>query len=113
MNLRKSVEVKPLSDEEILKEVYRIIHSQLKGVKVYLFGSRAKGTARPNSDFDIALEWHSKIPFVTLAKIREKLEELPTLKSFDIIDLNRVSQEFRNEVSETGVLLNEKFGKEA
>jgi len=73
------IRVRPLSDEEILSEVVSIVSRYLPKSTVYLFGSRASGRARKNSDFDIAIEWKEKI--------REKLEELPTLKSFDLVDL--------------------------
>ena len=74
-------------------------------VEVILFGSRAKGTAKPYSDFDIAIEWKEKIPLHTMAKIREELDKLPTLKSFDLIDLKRVSGNFIETVRKTGVIL--------
>jgi hypothetical protein len=40
-----------------------------------------------------------------MAKIREELDKLPTLKSFDLIDLKRVSGNFIETVRKTGVIL--------
>ena len=104
MNM-KELFPEPLSDEEIYREVIRIIAKYLPDARVYLFGSRAKGTAKPYSDFDIAIEWKEKIPLHTMAKIREELDKLPTLKSFDLIDLKRVSGNFIETVRKTGVIL--------
>ncbi len=99
------IRVRPLSDEEILSEVVSIISHYLPEATVYLFGSRASGRAKENSDFDIAIEWKEKIPLSTISRIREKLEDLPTLKSFDIVDLKRCSEEFVRSVKERGVVL--------
>jgi type I restriction enzyme S subunit len=99
------IKVKPLPEKEIPQKAAEIIIKYLPDAKVYLFGSRAKGTAKPYSDFDIAIEWEEKIPLHTMAKIREELDRLPTLKSFDLIDLKRVSSSFVETVRKTGVVL--------
>ncbi len=96
------IKVKPLSEEEILSNVVSIITFYLPESTIFLFGSRASGEARENSDFDIAVEWKDKIPLSTMSKIREKLEELPTLKSFDVVDLRMCSEEFARFVKEKG-----------
>ena len=96
---------RPLTDKEICQEVVKIIAKYLPDSRVYLFGSRARGTAKPYSDFDIAIEWKEKIHLSTMAKIREELDKLPTLKSFDLIDLKRVSSNFIETVRKTGVIL--------
>ena len=46
------IRVKPLTDEEILKKIVEIVSKYLPDCRIYLFGSRAKGTAKKNSDFD-------------------------------------------------------------
>ncbi len=99
------IRVRPLTDEEILKKVVEIVSKHLPQCRIYLFGSRAKGTARENSDFDIAVDCGSKVPFSVMARIEEELEELPTLKSFDLVDLSLVSEDFRKTVKRTGVIL--------
>ncbi len=101
----KKLRIRPLSDDEILKEVVGIISEYLPDARVYLFGSRAEGTAKPYSDFNIAVEWKEKIPLPTIVKIRTKLEKLPTLKSFDLVDLNRMPDFFVKAVRKRGVIL--------
>ena len=102
------IKVKPLNDREILLKVVQTVKNYLPEATVYLFGSRAQGRERKNSDFDIAIEWKEKVPLCTIYRIREELEELPTLKSFDIVDLKRCSREFAESVRETGVILYER-----
>ena len=56
--------------------------------RVVLFGSRAKGTALPESDIDIAV---SGVQDVEL--LREALEELPTLYKIDLVSLDDCANE--------------------
>ena len=74
--------------EEILQEIIRIcINNSV--TKVILFGSRAKGTALERSDIDIAVCGAEDIE-----KLREELEDIPTLYTIDVVDMD----ECRNEL---------------
>jgi predicted nucleotidyltransferase len=63
--------------------------------RVFLFGSRADGTAHERSDIDIGIEGPQPVPQATLASIQEELEEAPTLYTIDVVDFRRVSEKFR------------------
>jgi predicted nucleotidyltransferase len=63
--------------------------------RIFLFGSRAEGTARERSDIDIGIEGPCPVPHEALALIQEELEEAPTLYSVDIVDFSRVPEKFR------------------
>jgi len=68
---------------------------ELAGVRAVLFGSRARGAARPRSDFDLGLLGAAPVPALLLERIRDALEDLPTLVRFDLVDLGRASPAFR------------------
>ena len=51
--------------------------------KVFLFGSRAKGTALERSDIDIAVSGVNDIGLLI-----QKVGELPTLYSIDIVNMD-------------------------
>src|SRR5438270_14068586 len=51
--------------------------------RVFLFGSRAAGTARDRSDIDIGIEGPAPVPQAALAAIQDEIEEAPTLYSID------------------------------
>lgn len=72
-----------LTEKEIklIKTVFRR-HPEVIEVKIY--GSRAMGSQRPNSDIDIAV-W-GKIDIRLIGKIIRELDELPLPYSFDVTD---------------------------
>lgn len=52
--------------------------------RVTLFGSRASGTNRENSDVDLIMEFYAPVTLVTLSAIKLSLEEMLCLR-VDII----------------------------
>ena len=68
--------------EEVIEEVADLCR-QFHAKKVILYGSRAKGTARERSDIDIAVSGVENFELLV-----EKVEELPTLYSVDIINMD-------------------------
>ena len=67
--------------------------------RVFLFGSRAEGTARPRSDIDIGIEGPAPVPREAMALIEEELEEAPTLYTIEVVDFARVPENFRRVAS--------------
>ena len=76
---------------------------QGKKVKIYLFGSRAKGSYTERSDIDIAVLSDKDISF-ELALLREIIENSNLPQTVDVIDLNTVDSEFREQILKEGVL---------
>lgn len=68
--------------DEIMKSVIKICR-EYNAREVYLFGSRAKGTATARSDFDIAVAGASDFE-----ALEEAIDEIPTLYSFDIVNMD-------------------------
>jgi predicted nucleotidyltransferase len=66
------------------------------GFGAYLFGSRAGGRARRESDWDIGLIGPEPLGGAAVERIREALDELPTLHRFDVVDLSTVPASFRS-----------------
>ena len=73
--------------EEILQEIIRICKNN-SVTKVILFGSRAKGTALERSDIDIAVYGVEDIE-----KLREELEDITTLYTIDVVDMDECGNE--------------------
>ena len=62
---------------------------------VFLFGSRADGSARANSDWDIGVHRRSAVAGHVMEYAREALESIRTLHSFDLVDFARTTPSFR------------------
>ena len=62
--------------------------------RVFLFGSRAAGSATERSDIDIGIEGPAPVPRSALAAIHEELEEAPTLYTIDVVDFRRAPESF-------------------
>ncbi len=92
----------------IRENLYNDIISVIKnfGVKkAILFGSRARGNYKPNSDIDIAFVFNNtdKDNFI---KMQTKLEDLNTLYKFDIVDFNTLKNDrFKEEIIKDGIVI--------
>lgn len=93
-----------MEDGEILDAIISIVLNYCHPEKLVLFGSRAKGTNSPGSDFDIA--FYGQVPDIqTEWKIRNALNAIPTLKGIDIVWIEKVEKEFREIIESTGRII--------
>ena len=96
-NVKDKIVLRSLEDMDIIKEkkvlfmnIETIKDAVLKLVdqypisKVILFGSRANGTNRENSDIDLIMEFYAPVTLITLSAIKLSLEEILHL-SVDVI----------------------------
>jgi|AntAceMinimDraft_10_1070366.scaffolds.fasta_scaffold73634_3 predicted nucleotidyltransferase len=85
-------------------EMLNIINGHLPSVKVYLYGSRARGDHSAASDIDIALDVGEKIDFGIIGNIKEALGESTIPFFVDVVDLKNVSSDMRDEILKDGVI---------
>jgi len=90
-----------------IREVFQHMETSLRGYKVILFGSRARGNADPSSDFDMGVIGEHPLDLKSFYKIADALEELPTLYRIDWVDLNRTSEKLRKQALKEGKVLYE------
>jgi uncharacterized protein len=73
---------------------------------LYLYGSRATGTANAGSDYDFALIAPLILEQAELEGIRESLSEiLPGRPDVDCVDLRRIPLTLAAQILETGIVL--------
>lgn len=84
--------------------IIKLLTVLFPNAKIYLFGSRARGTERPESDIDIAIDIGSIIHFLELAKARNIVEALYIPQKIDIVDLTSVDKEMREIILKEGIL---------
>jgi len=67
---------------------------------IYLFGSRVRGSARPDSDLDICIKkYNSEVPLETIAKLREKLINSNLPFEVDLVDYYYLNEDFRKAIA--------------
>lgn len=89
--------------EQELQLLYQIFSQHAEIEKVVLFGSRAMGNYRPNSDIDLVFWGHIDTPLHAL--IQAQLDELPLPYLFDT--------KIFSEITHSGLRQHiEQFGKE-
>lgn len=97
----------PAQVDEPIKAIVRIIRKYLpeKAYSIYLFGSWARADALPHSDLDIAISGADPVEGLTLARIRDELDDLPTLRKVDLVDLPSVGQGLRQSILDNHLAL--------
>lgn len=76
-----------MTAEEVIQEVAKLCR-YFHAKQVILYGSRARGTARERSDIDIAVTGAENFDLLV-----EKVEELPTLYSVDLVNMDTCKNE--------------------
>jgi uncharacterized protein len=94
---------------QYLQEVRRILLNRLQryDVKIYLFGSMARGELRKASDIDVAVLPIGSLPDGVLSEIREELENSRVPYRVELIDLGKASPGFASHVQKAGILWND------
>jgi len=104
----KTLSYKDEKISKLLKEVVSIFKKNIKiPFKLYLFGSFATGKAIYFSDVDLALETKEDLDEREIRKLREKLENIRTLRKIDFVYLNKASKNIKDTVKKEGVILYE------
>ena len=75
-----------------------VVAEQLNGIsfQLFLFGSQSNLAALKNADIDIGIDAERQLTATEINSIKSKLDDLPTLYEFDIVDFNKVTNNFKN-----------------
>lgn len=101
---------KTIEFEQIEKDYLSILRKHVmqkmqgEDVKIYLFGSWARGIQRNSSDIDIAIEYKSGEGYSRISELRESIEESSIPYRVDVVDIRRVSKDFAEKVRKDGVV---------
>jgi predicted nucleotidyltransferase len=82
--------------------------SETEPLEVFLFGSRATGTADLRSDFDIGIRAGRRLDGREMAEIRDRLEALPILQTVDVVDFSCVSAAFESVATRDRIMIYER-----
>lgn len=91
-------------DKETQDKIIKIIQALMPTAKIYLFGSRARGTHDEWSDIDIALDTGVKIPYVHVDEIISILKATNIPYKIEVVDFQSVSQAMRDSIARDGII---------
>ena len=93
-----------MDHQELIKKIV-LKNAPKDEFDVYLFGSRAKGTAKKFSDFDVGFlgKDHKRLNGVTVNNIEQEFEDQLVPYFVDLVDLWTVPEDFRQNVLKEGV----------
>lgn len=89
-----------IKEKEMMIKLLKVLFPT---AKIYLFGSRARGTHQVTSDIDLALNTGSRISSLELAKAKNVLEALNIPQTIDIVDINSVPTELKEIIAKEGI----------
>ena len=73
--------------------------------KIWVFGSRVTGQAKPYSDVDLAVDIGEPLPLGMLAKLSSEFEESTLPYKVDIVDWHSISDTFRDKILQDRIRL--------
>ena len=76
---------------------------QNQPVRIYLFGSWARGEAKRSSDVDIAIESREDMSFL-IGEFREALENSCIIYNVDVVDMNFAAESLCKKIREEGIV---------
>lgn len=76
---------------------------QNQPVRIYLFGSWARGRAKRSSDVDIAIESGEDMSFL-IGEFREALENSCIVYNVDVVDMNFAAESLCKKIREEGIV---------
>lgn len=97
MNLKHSIAQK----EALLHIIISVVVDYIHPKRIILFGSRVRGRNKKYSDFDIAVEG-AEIDIRIERMLKEILDDKLGIYSVDLINLDKVDNEFKRLVLENG-----------
>jgi len=88
-----------------LVQIVEMAKSLLAVKRIWLFGSRARGDARPTSDVDLGFELASQDHWSRF--VFDADEEVRSLLHFDFVNMNRCHSDLLTIIKKEGILLYE------
>jgi type I restriction enzyme S subunit len=78
-----------------LDMVLEVLHRRIPDRSVWVFGSRANGKARKYSDLDLVIQGSEALPNDVYAQLVEDFDESNLPIRVDILDWNRIDDDFK------------------
>lgn len=94
----------PVSVQRVVEQGVRAVDPK----RVVLYGSRARGDARENSDFDLAFVFPEAQHGAWIRFLADLDDAALTLRPVDLVDWNEASAPLREQIRKEGIILYER-----
>jgi predicted nucleotidyltransferase len=91
-------------DKAIQEKIVDIISALIPNAKIYLFGSRARGTHSKWSDIDLALDTGKPLTNTNIDEVKSVLAATNIPYKVDVLDFQTVSTEMQVSIKRDGIL---------
>lgn len=81
---------------KVKEQIIKVIEIFYPDAKIYLFGSRARGTHNERSDIDIAIDAGRILTMSERGQLNNMIDALNIVQEIDIVDFNNEYLERRN-----------------
>lgn len=86
------------------EEMIKIIGIFFPQAKIYLFGSYARGTNKPGSDIDIAIDNEKKLTIHELSLIKNLISALPMAQTVDVVCMHTIPEKMKEIILKEGII---------
>ncbi|MCQ5365881.1 nucleotidyltransferase domain-containing protein [Anoxybacillus salavatliensis] len=90
--------------QNVFERLMAYFQSEEEIQRVVLFGSRAKGTARYNSDIDLCIDYTGKKKW----KVIDAIDEIVGIYSFDVLFFDSLNKEIARQIERDGIVIYER-----
>lgn len=91
-------------DEKTKNKIVGIISVLIPEAKIYLFGSRARGSYKKSSDIDIALDAGKPLENVDVDEVKSMLNESNIRHLIDVLDFHSVNASMQESIVQERVV---------
>jgi len=95
--------VKTGIEDKTKKKIISLISALIPKAKIYLFGSRARGTHSKWSDIDLAIDAEERLPTILVGEIIDVLAGTNIIHKIEVVDFHSVSDEMKKSIIEEGI----------
>lgn len=85
-------------------EILNVIQEILPEAKVYLFGSRARGTYQEGANVNLALDTGDRIDSTIILHIKKSLYDTTMPLFVDIVDMYSIPESFKKDILTEGIV---------
>ena len=95
-----------MTEAEVIQEIKNLANKYASIEKVLLYGSRARGTARDTSDFDLCVCGYERFEYNNFFN---DIDDMDTWYTFDVVSFHQIKNKvFLNEILRDGVTIYER-----